>query len=361
MVRSKVNKVPVTLEQGGDPNFDWTPYEDGWNGTSLKVNKNIKLHNRFDRVYCHESYAQEMYDALCSHDQYEAISPKDNIKGTLHTVVDIRAISSHEVSIDTVGGMSAVIDLNKERQYLDTFGCKDVNKFTKAIDVSDSFKSALLESGVVAKVVGNGRISLWDGHLSKIEREFIDQIKNPDAKLTAYNAKVKEINGGGYLVDVLGVQCFLPGSLAAAGIIPANEFDKLIGKTLPVMIVNYLPNSGFIVSYKKYLNYILPHKIETELYIGKQIGVKVTGTSKNGVFVQFRDENKEWVFSGLIHRSVMSKDFENRFNRGEFRINDEFIAYVNNIIETENGQKRIVVSDTEPVVESTEKDSESND
>ena len=344
------SSVVKPLMQGGDPNFDWTPYEDGWDGVSLKVNKKIKLQDKRDKVYCHESYAQEMYDALCAHDRGENVVPKDNIKNTLHTVVDIRKVSDHEVSVDTLGGMTAVIDLNKEKQYLETFDCKDVASFVRAIDISDTFKSALLESKVIAKVVNNGRVSLWDGHLSKIEAEFVDQIKNPNAKPVAYNAKVKEINGGGYLVEVLGVKCFLPGSLAAAGIIPADEFDKLIGKTLPVMIVNYLPTSGFVVSYKKYLNYILPHKIETELYVGKSIGVKVTGTSKNGIFVQFRDNNKEWLFSGLIHRSVMSKEFEKRFDSKEFRIGDEFLAYVNNIIESDNGQYRIVVSDVMPEI-----------
>ena len=348
------------LEQVGNPEFDWSLYEDGWNGSSLKVNKKIKLQDKDDKVFCHEKYAQELYDMICAHDSHAAITPKDRLTGTLYTVIDINKVSDHEVSIDTLGGMSEVIDLNKERQYLESFGCKDISKFIKAIEVSDSFKNSLLESGVIAKVINNGRISLWDGYLSKIEREFIDQVKNPDAKPMAYNAVVKEINGGGYIVDVLGIKCFLPGSLAAAGIIPTNEFEKLIGKTLPVMIVNYLPNSGFVVSYKKYLNFILPHKIETELYIGKQVCVKVTGTSKNGVFVQFKDENKEWVFTGLIHRSVMSKDFENRFNRREFRINDEFVAYVNNILINDKDQYRIVISDTEPVVEK-EDDSKSED
>lgn len=357
MTKPNVTKL---LKSCSDPNFDWTAYDDGWDGIKLKINKKVKLQNSDDKVYCNEAYAQEMYDMLCAHTSYKAITPKDHIKGTLYTVTDIHKVSDHEISVDTLGGMLAVINLNKERQYLDTFGCTDVKKFTKAIEMSDSFKASLLESGIVAKVVNNGRISLWEGHLSMIEKEFIEQATNPKAKPTAYTAKITEINRGGYLVDVLGIQCFLPGSLAAAGIMTTTDFNKLLGKTLPVMIVNYFPKSGFVVSYKKYLNYVLPHKIETELYVGKPISVKVTGTSKNGVFVQFKDENKEWIFSGLIHRSVMSKDFENRFNNGEFRINDEFLAYVNSINENENGQYRIVVSDTEPIVQIPDV-SESND
>jgi hypothetical protein len=43
----------------------------------------------------------------------------------------------------------------------------------------------------------------------------------------------------------------------------------------------------------------------------------------------------------------MSPDFEKRFDHREFRIGDEFRAYINNIIENE-GQYRIVISDEKP-------------
>ena len=214
--------------------------------------------------------------------------------------------------------------------------------FANSVNNKD-FKKELLNLGVLAKVVKGGRISLWEGHLSKIKAEFIQQIQHPETQTCAYNAVVKEINGGGYIVDIMGVKCFMPGSLAAAGII--TDFAALLGKTIPVMIVNYMPNSGFIVSYKKYLNTILPGKIAEELYVGKDVCCKVTGVSKNGVFVQFKDKNGEWLFSGLIHRTVMSPDFERRFDAKEFRTGDEFRAYVCNFVESDKGT-RIVLTDS---------------
>ena len=39
--------------------FDWTAYDDGWNGTSLRVNKKVKGTDKNTKVYCHEAYAQE--------------------------------------------------------------------------------------------------------------------------------------------------------------------------------------------------------------------------------------------------------------------------------------------------------------
>lgn len=341
MGKVKTKSTGRVIEQSDD-NFDWTLYDNGYKGgSSLVVNPKVKVHNKKDKVYCHEPYAQELYDIYEAHMNGKyAFTPKDALKGTVYNITDIHAVSDHEVSVDTASGMSAVIDLNKEKQYLDTLNCKSVELFVSAVKSRPDFRKSLIDSTLSAKVMDNGRVSLWDGHLAKIEAEFIAQIKNPTS---AYYALVKEINNGGYIVDIQGIKCFLPGSLAAAGIL--TDFESLLGKKIPVMIVNYLPSSGFVVSYKKYLEIILPSKIEQELTIGQQVPCKVTGSSRNGLFVQFKDKNGEWIFSGLIHRSVMSKDFEERFDHHEFRVNDEMKAFISNILEVQ-GKYRIVLSDS---------------
>jgi predicted RNA-binding protein with RPS1 domain len=316
-------------------------YDDGYNGSSLKPNKSIKTSNSTTVVYSHEPYAAEVFEKYESY-LNGAYTAKDATKGSVYSIVDVHTVSDHELAIDTNNGMSAVIDLNKEKQFLEAIGCDSIDKFAKAVSLSDDYKKELLESNLMAKVVNGGRISLWEGHLSKIEAEFMEQIKHPENATVAYKANIKEINGGGYIVDIMGIRCFLPGSLAAAGIL--TDFSALLGKTIPVMIVNYLPKSGFIVSYKKYLNYILPFKIDEELSVGMEVSTKVTGTSKNGIFLQFKDKNGEWVFSGLIHRSSMSKDFEKRFDKKEFVIGDEMKAYITEII-VKDGQSRIILSD----------------
>lgn len=342
----------------GNTDFDWTPYEHGYcGGNSLVVNPTVKVKNKKHKVYCHESYAQELYDMFVNHMEGRSlVESKDMVKGSLHNVNNVSVVSDHEILIDTVAGASAIVDLTKERQYLDNIGVSDYSELIHNLKVSKTYKQSLIDTGIVGKVVNSGRISLWEGHLSKIEREFMEQINNT-AKPCAYYADVKEINGGGYIVDIMGVQCFMPGSLAAAGIL--TDFNALLGKTIPVMIVNYIPKSGFIVSYKKYLNTILPQKIENELSIGMEVYTRVTGTSKNGIFIQFKDSEGEWLFSGLIHRSVMSKDFEKRFDSREFRNGDEFKAFIHNIVEVD-GKWRIVVGDKMPELKE-ETDKESNE
>lgn len=348
------NKNSLSVNTG----FDWSVFENGYNGQNLCTNKHITGVRTGDKVFCHESYAQEVYDKYFGDgtNNAELSSAKDEIVGAIYKVTDIFAVSNHEVSINTDCGLTAIVDILKEKPYLEAMGVYNVEEFCNGICYVKGYKETLLESGMRAQVLPGGRISLWEGHLSKIRNEFLEQVNNPHVAPAAYNAFVEEVNGGGYIVDIMGVKCFMPGSLAAAGIL--SDFNVLLGKTIPVMIVNFLPNSGFVVSYKKYLNFILPGKIENELYPGLAIYSKVTGTSKNGIFVQFKDVNGEYIFSGLIHRSVMSPDFEKRFDRREFRIGDEFKAYINNINKTGKDQYRIVVSDEPPVIDDDEEESE---
>lgn len=357
MGKIKTKLTGRVICQGND-DFDWSLYENGYNGGhSLVVNPSVKTVSKKHKVYCHESYAQELYNMYVAHLEGRSfVESKDMVRGSLHSVTNVSAVSDHEILIDTVAGASAIVDLTKEKQYLEKIGCDDYTDLIKNIQRSAEYKKSLLDSGVVGKVVNGGRVSLWEGHLSKIEQDFMDQINHPDVNPCAYYAEVKEINGGGYIVDIMGVQCFMPGSLAAAGIL--TDFNSLLGKTIPVMIVNYIPKSGFVVSYKKYLNAILPQKIANELEVGMEIYTRVTGTSKNGIFIQFKDNDGEWLFSGLIHRSVMSKDFEKRFDSREFRNGDEFKAYIHNIVETD-GKWRIVVGDKMPEIKSD--DTESNE
>lgn len=355
---SKIKSVPTgKILYKSDDNFDWSLYDDGYvGGTSLTVNTTVKTNGK-DKVYCHEAYAQELYD------MYEAwfngrdvTAPKDNLKGTVYVLNDIRPVSDHEVSVDTGSGMSAVIDLNKEKEYLNTLGCSSPKSFVRALKEAEGFKESVIANGLAGKVVDNGRVSLWEGHLSKIEYEFMEQIKHPENINCAYNAKIESINGGGFLVNILGVQCFLPGSLAAAGIL--TDFESMLGKTVPVIVVNYIDKSNcFVVSYKKYLEMILPKKIENELEVGQEVSTKVTGASKNGLFCQFKDKNGEWIFSGLAHRSVMSVEFEKRFDDREFRIGDEMHMYIANILE-KDGQYRIVLTDSKGKVPVTTEETE---
>lgn len=341
--------------------FDWDFYENGaTGGNNLVVNKKVMIKNLNDKVYCHEGYAQELYERMFSYEIGNNVKyvPKDSIVGTTYNVVSIHPCSKTEITVDSDCGMSSVIDMNKEKQYLDAIGCKSVQQFMDALRYAEDFEKTLIDTNLIATVCEGGRISLWEGHKSKIEKSLIDQIKDPENCRYAYKAKIKDVNNGGYFVDICGVRCFMPGSLAAAGVI--TDYESMIGKTVPVMAVNYLPKSGFVVSYKQYMNAIMPTKIQNEISVGMEVMAKVTGETKkrNGLFVIFKDSNGEWFFSGLVHRSSMSKDFERSFDRRDIKIGDEMRLYVSGINEYSNGNYRIVLTDSPKMIQKTEKEEE---
>ena len=122
-------------------------------------------------------------------------------------------------------------------------------------------------------------------------------------------------------VDISGVKCFLPGSLAAANKI--TDFESYLGKTIYVMIDGYVAQKDiFVVSYKKYLNKIMDQKIQ-ELDLTKKYKGCVTGSSPFGLFVEWED-----VYTGLIHKTEFEDQVVQGFNSG-----DEIEFYVKEVKE----------------------------
>lgn len=346
----------MTKEKGrtlfcSDPDFDWGLYENGYTGgNTLVVNNAVKTNGK-DKVYCHEAYAQELYDMMEAHFKGQAIGPKDQLRDTIHEVSDIRAASDHEVVVDSPNGASARIDLNKELSYIRSLGYENVKEFVDDVRARKKEIMDELGSNMAVKVLDKNRVSLWEGKLAKIKAEFANQLKNGPS--FAYYGKITAINNGGYTVNIKGVDCFLPGSLASSG--PITDFDALVGKSLYVCVVNYSHlTNNYVVSHKKFLELELPGRVERELKAGQHVRVKVTGCSRNGVFCAIEDTNGEYIFPSLMHRSTMSHDAEMDFENRLYRVGDMFHAYIYRITWNEKGQYRIVIGDKEPTPEQLE-------
>lgn len=335
------NKVNNTTFVGSS-DFDWSVFNDGWNGSTLKRNKKIVLPNTSDKVkiYCHEKYTQDLVNAYFN--VPTSFIAKDEVINSVHYISDIYPTSNTEVIVDTPSGGSFRIDLNKEKEYVNMVGCSSAEQFVNSLVKSPTFKKELMKSAPNVKVLGKNRISLYAGHCAKIENEFKQQITNPT---TAYYAHIDSINGGGYIVTIEGIKAFLPGSLAQTNKI--IDYNSLIGKTLPVMIDSYLPNQGFVVSYKKYLKTILPSKIENQLSVGMAIDAEVTGVRKNNVFLQFADmENGEdMIFTGLLPWDNCCDEIRKDIENGQFKPGSKWRVYIYAINEDGNGGYRIVFSD----------------
>jgi predicted RNA-binding protein with RPS1 domain len=312
--------------------FNWSKYDDGFKGESrLTPNKKISGQNVKNICFSREPYAQELFNIFSS----SKFVNKDLTKGDCVCITNIYNTHEDKVIIELLGGLSVEIDLTKEKKFIQLYGYEIVNDFIKALS-SPNFVSEFISGGVYAYVIESSplKISLWQGHIKKIKEEFMQQIQTPSK---AYIAKIMEANKGGFFVEVQGVDAFMPGSLAAPNKIV--NFQSYVGKEVIVMIEDFLTDiNSFIVSHKKYIDYILPTKL-AELNIETKYKGTITGTSKYGIFIEFQD-----IFTGLLHNSKMKEETLNTFRNEKFNQGDSMEFYINEITK----DNRIILTEESP-------------
>jgi ribosomal protein S1 len=334
-------KVTKTKEiVAGD--FDWSAYEDGWNGLSLHVNKKVKNNDKHIKVYCHETYAQ---DLLNQYTNQAAPVSKELKKNTLVKIDGFRKIDENHVSASINGGANNIsIDLNKEGKFFNniTLGDTKLTKetFLQLLDDPDVYKK-FIDMGLVAKIgtdVEKG--SIWDGYVESLVAEMQEQITK---KNKAYVAKLVSSNNGGFVVEIAGmVKAFMPGSMAAANKI--NNYESLVGTEMEVMVESYDSKFGFIVSRKKYLRTIVPiylKNLEAQLKENKDtmLEVTVTGTTPFGIFCEINE-----ALTGMIHKTLMSDELRERLRQNQVAAEEKLVIYVHKI-EREGKSSRIILSD----------------
>lgn len=248
---------------------------------NLKVNSKVARRDHKHKVYCDEDYAQDLYDTYCTHFNGKNITAKDLSKNQVVNVKVSNVTGKHITGI-TDSGQTVFLDLSKESKFFGRIGL-DKPEVGMTMDVMvDSTDNGYTASSEKAFFIG-------------LKRDLMDAIKSNSA---AYNVKIKAINDGGFIVDLSGLECFLPGSLAAANKI--TDFECMIGRELLVMVETYLePSDMFVVSAKKYIKHILPSKIK-DLNLKDPYSGQITGVVDYGCFVEW-DE----IFTGLLHSSEM--------------------------------------------------------
>lgn len=301
--------------------FNWDKYDDNYSGdTKLTPNLSIKGSSAKVKCFSREPYAQKLFDIYVGQESKSV--KKDLEKGDCILISDIFDVSDSIITIELSGGLTLLIDLNREKRFIQLFGSNTVENFTNQLKTRDGVNH-LLSQNIYAYVIESNpiKVSLWQGYIKMIKEEFMHEIENPTK---AYIAKVIEANRGGFFVEVQGVEAFMPGSLAAPNKI--IDFQSYVGKEVKVMIEDFLKEmNSFIVSHKKYLERIIPIKIKELSLINQYVGF-ITGTSKYGIFVEFEE-----IFTGLLHISKMDETTKTKFQLREYKAGDSIEFYISEI------------------------------
>ena len=319
-------------QAAGIADFNWDLYADGWNGCSKKENKKIRKSkkNQRDIVHSHERYAQELYNRMS---KIVVENVKDAKKGDSLLISDVNIINNDTMSVTVGHGASNVIvDLNKENRLFEQFRVSDnpltKDEFVQYVRQSPEFKQKLISMNLTTKLgTDTQKGSMWDGYLEKFTQELKEQMILNNK---AYYAEILESNPGGFFVNIANtITGFMPGSMASSNKI--NDYESYVGRTVEVMVESYNPKYGFIVSRKKFIEYMRPLKIRPIIenleknpdlvYTGR-----VTGSTPFGVFVEL-DE----YITGMLHKSLVSDDLRERMRNNDFEHGEMIEVYVSRV------------------------------
>lgn len=252
---------------------------------------------------------------------------------------------------DTVNGK---IESIVKKEGVPTEALINVNqKYTVSCSLLSEPKEIInqLEEGMTLDVkvkTKRGRMvaSIGDAiHEVKVN-ELLSSIGN---KTVAFTCKVEELIHGGYWVNISGVKCFMPGSLA--GLNKLYDFEMIVGKELIVMPVTFSKEKNtIVVSHREYLKTLVPNAVETlkETIKTKRLGF-VTGSTDFGVFAEFDN-----CLTGLVPTSELDDITLSKFNKKEIKPGDKIEFWCKEII----SNSKIILSQSGPIIDAWDEASE---
>jgi len=305
----------------GVPGFDWDAHTKDCPTVTRKHNPNIKTKNG-DRVFSREPYAQEMYNTI------------QGILETYDHVFNVEAGETHNGKVHSVDIEWATIEIgHKELIYVNMAKESDVAK-SKLIPGEEISVKIIDDKKQKGFIIG----SVEAGMKAAVLKDILASIETEDA---AYPGTVTGmIPNGGYFVNIQGIDCFMPGSLA--GINKLVDFGSIVGTELYVVPMSYSADRGtVIVSHRKYLQAMIPAKLEE---LKNNIGItkngNVTGSAKYGVFVEFDD-----CLTGMIHANDLTPDMADKHRARQIMPGDPIEFKVKEII----SDKKITLTQLEVV------------
>jgi small subunit ribosomal protein S1 len=249
-VKDAVNSVLIE----SDPQFDWEKYEEGDYQSEIKKSDLEKMYN----------------------DTLSAIKVNEVVDGT------VISMNKREVVVNIGYKSEGVVSLNEFRYDPDL---KIGDKVEVYIESQEDKKGQLVLSHKKARALKS-----WDRVNESLEKDEI---------IKGY---IKCRTKGGMIVDVFGIEAFLPGS--QIDVKPIRDYDIYVGKTMEFKVVKI--NHEFknvVVSHKALIEAELEQQ-KKEIIAKLEKGQILEGTVKNitsyGVFIDLGGVD------GLIHITDLS-------------------------------------------------------
>tara|TARA_Y100001978_G_scaffold98071_1_gene87877 strand:- start:227 stop:2128 length:1902 start_codon:yes stop_codon:yes gene_type:complete len=303
--KPRINKISKKIEEKNDELKDKaqtnsnnqqasTKSEDDFNWDELTDNE---IYSEDERLDLEETYSSTLPDVVA----------KQVIDGKVVMITD------REVVVDINFKSDGVISFN-EFKYNDELKIGDIVEVL--IEKQEDKTGQLVLSHRRARV-----LRAWE------------KVNDALANDHVVNGKIKSRTKGGMIVDVFGIECFLPGS--QIDVKPIRDYDEYVGKEMEFKVVKV--NEAFrnvVVSHKALIEADLA--VQTKEIMSKlEKGQVLEGTVKNitsyGVFVDLGG------IDGLIHITDLSWG---RISHPEEIVNlDETINVV--ILDFDEGKSRI--------------------
>lgn len=294
--------------------------------TSVKLTEEDKK-NRV-KIYCKEPYAQEMYDALVAYEKSggRTTSAKDLVEGQVY-----------KVKAKTISFKDKMIYAEEVRSNATV--CIPFKDYSKSLDDLQNDSSLIEFLVMMTRVTPHGEYIASEKRAKSIsyKQELFDHLNNN----TWFDVKIVRLIKGGYLALYKNeIECFIPGSHAAANVV--RNFNDMLNKVLPIMVDNYdASNNLFILSYKKYIAQSMPIMISELQFDKEYTGILTNKPYDFGVFVEI-----DGYYTGLIHSSEF-EDYETA--RKKMNAGDKINVYIKDVTMKGNQYRVILTLDKDQV------------
>ena len=278
------------------------------------------------KLMCNEAYAADVLSMYGVSDPtlQKTQLIEDNVAYTTRGEVTFISKDKERALIDIQSKYTAYCTLTKEPDYI-------VEQLEVGMEIDVKIKTNPKTGDVIA--------SISDAIREVKLKEIKESIGN---STIGFTAKVKELIHGGYWVDIAGIKCFMPGSLA--GLNKLHNFEAIVGKEIVVMPITFSREKDtVVVSHREYLRTMIPTTIEklNETIKEPRTGF-VTGTTKFGVFAEF-DE----CLTGLIPKAELTEELQKSLDDRSIKPGDEIAFWAKEVI----SDRKIILSQLGPKID----------